>query len=135
MNQQLRILIVDDMARARQSMRALIGTHPAVAALQEAMSGREAIALVQSWGPDAVLMDVCMADPAGLGMNGIEATRAIKAGWPNIKIIVLSMNGDYEVEALKAGADAFVNKGEPPARLLQALDMVAAGQKGESYHE
>ena len=57
--------------------------------------------------------------------TGIEATRTIKARWPNIKIIVLSMNGDYEAQALEAGADAFVNKGEPPARLLQALDVVA----------
>jgi CheY-like chemotaxis protein len=120
MNEQLRILIVDDLARARQSMKALVGTHPAVAALQEAVSGREAIALVETWGPDAVLMDVCMAE-----MDGIEATKAIKARWPKVKIIILSMNGDYEVQALEAGADAFVNKGEPPARLLQALDVVA----------
>lgn len=116
----MRILIVDDLARARQSMKALVGTHPAVAAMQEAVSGREAIALVESWTPDAVLMDVCMVE-----MNGIEATRSIKARWPNIKIIVLSMNGDYEAQALEAGADAFVNKGEPPARLLEALDVVA----------
>ena len=70
--------------------------------------------------PDAVLMDVCMAE-----MDGIEATQTIKARWPHIKVIVLSMNGDYEAQALEAGADAFVNKGEPPARLLQALDVVA----------
>lgn len=120
MNEHMRILIVDDLARARQSMKALVGTHPAVAAMQEAVSGREAIALVESWTPDAVLMDVCMVE-----MNGIEATRSIKARWPNIKIIVLSMNGDYEAQALEAGADAFVNKGEPPARLLEALDVVA----------
>ncbi len=120
MNEHMRILIVDDMARARQSLRALVGTHPAVTALQEAINGREAIALVESWEPDAVLMDVCMGE-----LDGIEATRTIKSRWPNIKIIVLSMNGDYEVQALEAGADAFVNKGEPPARLLQALDVVA----------
>ncbi len=135
MNEQLRILIVDDLARARQSMKALMGTHPAVAALQEAVNGREAIALVESWAPDAVLMDVCMPDPAGANLNGIEATKAIKARWPNIKIIILSINGDYEMQALEAGADAFVNKGEPPARLLEALDMVAGTAKGESYHE
>jgi CheY-like chemotaxis protein len=130
MNERMRILIVDDLARARQSMKALVGTHPAVIALNEATSGREAIELVASWGPDAVLMDVCMGE-----MDGIEATKAIKARWPNIKVIVLSMNGDYEAQALEAGADAFVNKGEPPARLLQALDVVAGVQEGESYHE
>lgn len=123
MNKRLRILIVDDLARARQSMKALVGTHPAVTALNEAVSGREALALVDSWEPDAVLMDICMAE-----MNGIEATRAIKARWPQVKVIAISMNGDYEASALEAGADAFVNKGEPPARLLEALDGVAAVQ-------
>jgi DNA-binding NarL/FixJ family response regulator len=120
MNEQMRILIVDDSARARRSIKALVGTHPAVAALHEAASGLEAIVLAESWAPDAVLMDVCMGE-----MNGIEATRKIKARWPSIKVIVLSMNGDYEAQALEAGADAFVNKGEPPVRLLQALDAVA----------
>ncbi len=135
MNEQLRILIVDDLARARQSMKALMGTHPAVASLQEAVDGREAIALVETWAPDAVLMDVCMPDPVGEDMNGIEATRAIKARWPNVKVIVISINGDYETQAFEAGADAFVDKGEPPARLLEALDMVAGMPKRESYHE
>lgn len=97
-----------------------MGTHPQVAALKEATNGREAIALAESWGPDAILMDVCMAE-----MDGLQATRTIKARWPQIKVIVLSMYGDYEAQALAAGADAFVNKGEPPARLLQALDTVA----------
>jgi DNA-binding NarL/FixJ family response regulator len=120
MNKHMRILIVDDLARARQSLRALVGTHPAVAALQEAASGCEAVGLAESWRPDVVLMDVCMG-----GMNGIEATRSIKARWPHITVIVLSMNGDYEAQALEAGADAFVNKGEPPTRLLEALDVVA----------
>lgn len=125
MNAQLRILIVDDLARARQSMKALMSTHPVVAALQEAANGREAIALVESWRPDVVLMDVHMPDPAGSDLDGIEATRVIKARWPGVKVIVLSINGDYEAQALEAGADVFVGKGEPPARLLQALDSMA----------
>ena len=117
---EMRILIVDDLARARQSMKALVSTLPNVTALKEATNGREAIALAESWTPDAVLMDVRMAE-----MDGLQATRTIKARWPQIRIIVLSMYGDYEAQALEAGADAFVNKGEPPARLLQALDAVA----------
>jgi DNA-binding NarL/FixJ family response regulator len=120
MNDRLRILIVDDLARARESMKALCSTHPAVCALKEATNGREAVALVESWSPDAVLMDVLMAE-----MDGLEATKTIKARWPRIKVIVLSMYGDYETQAIAAGADAFVNKGEPPSRLLQALDAVA----------
>jgi len=120
MYKRMRVLIVDDLARARQSMKALIGTHPAVLSLKEATNGREAVDLVEMWAPDVVLMDVLMTE-----MNGLEATRLIKTKWPSIKIIVLSMYGDYETQALQAGADAFVNKGEPPARLLQVLDAVA----------
>ena len=119
MSGHLRILIVDDSARARQSIKALLGTHPAVDALREATNGCEAVALAETWTPDAVLMDVRMAE-----MDGLEATRMIKARQPHIKIIIVSMYGDYEAQAFEAGADAFVNKGEPPTRLLQALDAV-----------
>ncbi|NLE43273.1 MAG: response regulator transcription factor [Chloroflexi bacterium] len=114
-----RLLIADDSARTRQSIRALVSTHPAVEGLSEAVDGCEAVALAETWIPDAVLMDIRMP-----GMDGLEATRMIKARWPHIKVIILSMYGDYEAQALAAGADEFVNKGEPPTRLLQALDAV-----------
>lgn len=119
MCRHLRILIADDSARTRQSIRALVSTHPAVEGLSEAADGCEAVILAETWIPDAVLMDIRM--PV---MDGLQATRTIKARWPHIKVIVLSMYGDYEAQALAAGADAFVNKGEPPTRLLQALDSV-----------
>ncbi len=119
MSRHLRVLIVDDSTRARQSIRALIGTHPAVDAMAEATNGFEAVALAETWMPDVVLMDVRMA-----GIDGLEATRMIKARCQLVKIIILSMYGDYEAQALEAGADAFVSKGEPPTRLLQTLDTV-----------
>lgn len=125
----MRILIVDDLARARQSVKALLSTYPSVDGLKEAANGREALALAESWLPDAVLMDVCMPDPEGAALDGLAATEAIKARWPQMKVIVLSMYGDYEAQALAAGADAFVNKGEPPARLLQALDAAVVSDK------
>lgn len=70
-----------------------------------------------AWLPDAVVMDIQMA-----GLSGLAATRAIKARWPWMKVVVLSMYGDYEAQARAAGADAFVSKGEPPARLIGALE-------------
>lgn len=120
MNRHLRVLIVDDSIRARQSIKALVSTHPAVEEVKEATNGREAVALAETWAPDVVLMDVRMA-----GLDGLQATQMIKSRWSNIRIIVLSMYGDYEASALEAGAHAFVNKGEPPARLLKAMDTVA----------
>jgi two-component system NarL family response regulator len=57
-------------------------------------------------------------------MDGLEATRLIKARWPQVKVIVLSMYADYMADALAAGADAFVSKGEPPERLLGTFTAV-----------
>lgn len=124
MSERIRILIVDDLARTRRSLRALVSTWPQAGALAEAAGGREAIELAETWQPQAILMDVCMGE-----MDGLQATRTIKALRPQIKIIVISMYGDYEAQALAAGADAFVNKGEPAARLLEALDSIATTQQ------
>jgi DNA-binding NarL/FixJ family response regulator len=60
-------------------------------------------------------------------MDGLQATRIIKARWPRVKVVVLTLYGEYEAEALAAGADAFIGKGEPPGRLLAALAALAAG--------
>ena len=121
MSEPVKILIVDDQPRARQSLRALLATWPLVGTLREANHGADAIESVTQAQPDLVLMDVLM--PV---MNGLEATRQIKACWPQVKIIVLSLYGDYQAEALAAGADAFVSKGVPPDKLLETISIVAA---------
>jgi CheY-like chemotaxis protein len=89
--------------------------------IQEARSGVEAVQLTESFCPDLVLMDVRLPD-----LDGLDTTRLIKKRWPQVKIIVLSSYADYEADALAAGADAFVHKGEPPDRLLEALAAVAS---------
>jgi len=116
MTHHVKILIVDDQPRARQSLRALLSTWPAAAEIREAVDGHEAVRLAQETQPDVVLMDVRM--PV---MNGLQATRIIKSCWPQIQVVVLTLYGEYEAEALAAGADAFIGKGEPPDRLLAAL--------------
>ena len=116
------ILIVDDQPRARQSLRALLSSWPSAGEVQEAADGREAVGLLEKWLPDVVLMDVRMP-----GMDGLAATRYIKAHWPRVKVVVLTLYGEYEAEALAAGADAFIGKGEPPGRLLAVLSAPAAG--------
>jgi DNA-binding NarL/FixJ family response regulator len=117
MTQPIQVLIVDDQPRARQSLRALLSTWPVAAEI------REAVQLVQEWQPDVVLMDVCMPE-----MDGLQATQLIKARWPQVAVVVLTLYGEYEAGALAAGADSFIGKGEPPDRLLAALSALAAGQ-------
>lgn len=118
MSERVQVLIVDDQPRARQSLKALLATWPLIGAVREATNGEEAIGSVEQAQPDIVLMDVHM--PV---MNGLEATRRIKEHWPQVRIIALSIYGDYQADALVAGADAFVSKGESPEKLL---DTVAA---------
>jgi DNA-binding NarL/FixJ family response regulator len=116
MNQRVQILIVDDQPRTRQSLRALLSTWPPAGEVREAVDGREAVQLVEERQPDVILMDVRMP-----GMDGLQATQVIKARWPKVKVVVLTLYGEYEAEAMAAGADAFIGKGEPPDQLLAAL--------------
>jgi len=112
----IRVLIVDDQPRARKSLMALLSTWPQVCEVQEAGNGREALQMVQELQPDVVLMDVRMPE-----LNGLQATAQIKLLWPQVKVIVLSMYAEYQLEALSAGADAFVAKDEAPRTLLKVL--------------
>ena len=119
MQKPIRILVVDDQPRARKSLKALLSTWSRVGEVHEAGNGREAVELVRELRPDAVLMDVRMPE-----MDGLKATVQIKALWPQVKVIVLSMYLEYQDEALALGADAFVGKGEAPDRLLDLLSAV-----------
>jgi len=123
MAELLRILIVDDQPRARNSLRALLSTWPQVGELREAANGREAVQLVEEFRPDAVLMDVRMPE-----VDGLKASVQIKARWPQVKVVVLSAYIEHRDEALAAGADAFVGKGEASEKVLDVLSVVM--QKG-----
>jgi DNA-binding NarL/FixJ family response regulator len=65
-------------------------------------------------------MDVCMPE-----MDDLQAIQLIKARWLQVKVVVLTLYGEYEAEALAAGADGFINKGISPDRLLAMLSTVA----------
>ena len=116
MRSSLRILIVDDQPRARQSLRALLAARFQVDQVHEAGNGAQALACVEAYCPDVVFMDARMPE-----LDGIEATRMIRRASPRVKVIVLSMYPEYRAPALAAGADAFFSKGEPPDELLAVL--------------
>jgi two-component system invasion response regulator UvrY len=118
---RIRVLVVDDQRRARQSMHALLATADRVAQVREAESGEEALAEIESFAPHLVLMDARM--PA---MDGLEATRRIMSRWPRIRVIVMSMYPEYQEEARVAGAVAFLAKDEAPGRLLEMIEDLGA---------
>jgi DNA-binding NarL/FixJ family response regulator len=119
MTEPFSVLIVDDQPRARQSLKALVASAFPRAMMRMAADGQEAIRLIEQVEPDLVLMDVRMPK-----MDGLAATRSIRQKWPEMKVILLSMYADSEAEALAAGADAFIFKGDSPAALLSTLEAV-----------
>ena len=120
----MRVLIVDDTARARQSMKALLEVWHPLEEVREAANGTEALELAEKFRPDIILMDARMPR-----MSGLEATRLIKAKCPRIKIIILSVFTDYQALALEAGADAFVSKSDPPEKLRETLEKLLDGME------
>ena len=120
MPDRIRILIVDDCPRARQSLRALLAIYAEDTEIQEAEDGLEALQCINQSPPGLVFMDIGMA-----GLDAIKTTQLIKQHVPHIKVIALSIARDFESEALAAGADAFVCKGDPPGVLLETLAQVA----------
>lgn len=121
MDRTMRIIIADDQAQARHALRAVLTNCPEVEVTAEAMNGRETIELVEKHIPDMVLMDVHM--PV---MDGLQATRWIKSHYPRVKVVVLTMYATECREALAAGADTFLLKGDPINRLLDALAVQCA---------
>jgi DNA-binding NarL/FixJ family response regulator len=122
---QVRVLIADDQALLRGSLRVLIETEPDLVVVGEAGTGAEAVEQVRAENPDVVLMDVRMP-----GMDGIEATRRITAHEHAPRILVLTTFDldDYVYSALRAGASGFLLKDTPPAQLLDAVRVVASGE-------
>ena len=124
MTDRRRVLVVDDQELVRAGLRAILETN-AVDVVGEAGDGEEAVQLVRDLRPDVVLMDVRM--PV---LDGIEATRRIRAGGISApKVIVLTTFDldEYVFEALRAGASGFLLKDTPRTELLRAIEVVAAG--------
>lgn len=112
----LRVLIVDDNGTARAALAALLSTIRGIQVTGAAESGKEALAFVAEHPVDVVIMDVRMP-----GMDGIEATRRIKALKPAVCVVVLTVCSAFREEAIEADADRFVVKGGPVDELLDAI--------------
>ncbi|MGH4016669.1 MAG: response regulator, partial [Pseudonocardiaceae bacterium] len=121
----IRVLIADDQALLRGSLRVLIETEPDLAVVGEAGTGAQAVEQVKATAPDVVLMDVRMPE-----LDGIEATSRITAREQAPRILMLTTFDldEYVYSALRAGASGFLLKDTPPAQLLDAVRVVAAGE-------
>ena len=121
---RVRVLIADDQRCVREGLKAFLEastagtpTPPAeIEVVGQAANGLEAVRLAGELQPDVVVMDVRMP-----GMDGLAATRLIKARWPHIRVILLTLYADERQQALATPADAFLVKGCPSEELLRTL--------------
>lgn len=124
---QPRVLIVDDEHETRVLLRAFL-EEEGVSVLGEAGSGEDALVMAERLHPDVVLMDVRMP-----GMNGIEATRRLRARDPGVQVIILTFLGAHEWtdRAEDVGAFAYLVKGTPPSVVVDQIRLAAARARSE----
>ena len=114
----VRVLVVDDHRLLRQELRNILSFYREFTVVGEAEDGKQACELAQQLQPDVILMDIHMQK-----MNGIEATRWIKARLPHVIIIGLSVNTSIAAahEMKVAGASAYVSKETEPEDLYRTI--------------
>ncbi len=114
----------------RQGLRALLNEQPDISVVGEAADGPEATQLVERLKPDVLVVDMMMG-----GMNGIEVTRNVRKLSPKTCVVVLSMHADegYVLEALRAGAKAYVLKDSIADDLLHAMREAILGRRYLSH--
>lgn len=120
-----RILIAEDHADVRAGLRAILGVQPGWEIVAEAADGRQAVDLAAETCPDVVILDYRL--PV---MNGIEATRAIRAACPGTEVLIFTMHGGRRLirRLLKAGARGYLCKSEARRFLIAAIEALARHQ-------
>ncbi|CDR10190.1 MULTISPECIES: response regulator [Streptomyces violaceusniger group] len=125
----IKVIIVDDQAMVRAGFAALLAAQSDIDVVGEAPDGREGVEVSRRSHPDVVLMDVRMPE-----MDGLEAARQLLdpprgvTHRPKVLMLTTFDVDDYVYEALRAGASGFLLKDAPPADLISAVRVVAAGE-------
>ena len=122
----IRVLSVDDHPLLREGIAAIIDSQPDMLLTAQAADGCEAIQTFRQHRPDVTLMDLRLPD-----MSGIDALIAIRAEFPEARVIMLTtFEGDVEIQrALKAGARGYMLKSAPPKELVETIRRVHQGKK------
>ncbi len=120
----IRVVLADDHTVVRKGIREFLEESPDIAVVAEAADGEEAVRLVTEHQPDVVVLDIQMPK-----LSGIEATRQIKARFPEIRVLILTAYDDdpYIFALLQAGAGGYVLKTASAEELIQAVRAVHCG--------
>lgn len=117
-------MLADDHRMLREGLRRSLD-ELGFTIVAEARNGLEALDLAASVRPDVILMDVTMPE-----LDGVEATRQIKARQPDVRIVILTMHADHDIlsEAIRAGANGYLVKDCSTNEIAQAIEAVAGGE-------
>jgi len=120
-----RIVLADDHVLVRQGIRKLIEESPDLQVVGESSDGSELFELLRNVKADLAIVDITMPN-----ISGIEATKRIKALYPKIKVLILTMHKGKELleHAIDAGADGYLLKEDAPKELLNAIRTIQQGR-------
>ncbi len=120
----IRVLVADDHAVVRRGLTHIIAETDDIDVSDEASNGAEVLTLVREGAFDVVVLDINMP-----GMDGLDTLKQLKAEFPDLHVLVLSMHPEdhYAVRVLKAGASGYLNKDDSPDELVSAIRRVAGG--------
>jgi DNA-binding NarL/FixJ family response regulator len=123
---KIRVLSIDDHPLIREGIAAVVNSQPDMVMAAQASTGREAVPAFREHRPDVTLMDLRLPD-----MSGIDAMIAIRAEFPDARVIMLTtFEGDVDIKrALAAGARGYMLKSMPPKELIDGIRQVHAGKK------
>lgn len=122
---EIRIAVIDDHLIIRRGLRLMLDEYPEFQLVGEAVNGEAAIALVERTSPHVVLMDINLEG----AMDGIEVTRTIKKRWPEVQIIMITMNEETEKirRAIEVGASGYLLKDVDSRTLADSIRTVLNG--------
>jgi DNA-binding NarL/FixJ family response regulator len=121
----IRILIADDHTMVREGLRRVVGVHPDIEVVGEAVNGHEILDWVRKGGFDVLLMDLSMPEH-----SGVDFIRRLKEHDPKLPILVLTMHEEeqYAVRSIRAGAAGYLTKESAATDLINAIRRVAGGR-------
>jgi DNA-binding NarL/FixJ family response regulator len=124
--EKIKVLIVDDNEVVREGLKSILEPQVDIDVIGEAVDGLDAVTKAEKLNPDVILMDAHMP-----GIDGTEATRRIKISLPDVKVLFLTVYGDYVGSALDAGANWYLTKDCRRQDLMEAIRVLARSSRAK----